>query len=516
MMEKSIKLTEKEATLRHLLLNVAAYIATSGRSKPELRWTGGWVRDKLLGVTSHDIDIAINNTTGYDFGMFLKEYTEHQRHHSHIKITKINENPEKSKHLQTATTNILGLDLDFVNLRKEVYANHSRNPQVEFGTPQEDALRRDATVNALFYNLQTSEVEDFTGRGLRDMDRKLLITPLPPFDTFMDDPLRVLRLIRFAGQLGYSIDDGVMRAIDDPKVKEALMNKVSRERVGIEIEKMLKGPDPYGSLKLIDRLALYETIFPTSEPSSPSSPLVENWKSAYEQLKRLLAFESNQQEKRGLPDNSAGVIRKVLTDNSQDFYHFWLLSALVPWARVAPPATTGKSSKAKEPATVIAARAGIMANNAILQIIRAASSSLEDIINVKEAANREQVSSPSERRVLALETQGMAIRRWGPSWRSSVLFALLTQVMETDTEEHSDLLDGYATWLSVVADLGVMDAWRLKPIVTGKRLASEVQSNPGPWVGDALENIVIPWQLRNPGVDDQEAVIEEVKRRRMN
>ncbi|KAI4165378.1 MAG: hypothetical protein LQ342_000786 [Letrouitia transgressa] len=513
---KSVKLTEKEATLQELLLNVAGYIATRGRSKPELRWTGGWVRDKLLGVTSHDIDVAINNTTGYDFGVFLKEYAEHQRLHSHIKIAKINENPEKSKHLQTATTKILGLDLDLVNLRKEVYTNHSRNPQVEFGTPQEDALRRDATVNALFYNLQTSEIEDFTGRGLQDIDRKLLITPLPPFDTFMDDPLRVLRLIRFAGQLGYSIDDEVMRAIDDPKVKEALMNKVSRERVGIEIEKMLKGPDPYGSLKLIDRLALYETIFSTFEPLSTGSPRVENWNSAYEQLRRLLTFESDQQEKKTLPDNSAGVIRQVLTGNSQDFYHLWLLSALVPWARVAPSATTGKGSKAKEPAAVIAARAGIMANNAILQIIRASAASLEDIISVKEAVNREQASPSSERRVLVPEMQGMAVRRWGSSWRSSVLFALLTQIMETDNEKHSDLLDGYATWLSAVADLGVMDAWKLKPIITGKRLASEVQSDPGPWLGDALENIVIPWQLRNPGVDDQEAVIEEVKRRRMN
>ncbi|KAL9607269.1 MAG: hypothetical protein Q9167_007805 [Letrouitia subvulpina] len=515
-MEKSIKLTEKEATLRQLLLNAAAYIATRGHSKPELRWTGGWVRDKLLGVTSHDIDVAINNTTGYDFGVFLKEYAEHQRQHSHIKITKINENPEKSKHLQTATTKILGLDLDLVNLRKEVYTNHSRNPQVEFGTPQEDALRRDATVNALFYNLQTSEVEDFTGRGLQDIDRKLLITPLPPFDTFMDDPLRVLRLIRFAGQLGYSIDDEVMRAIDDSKVKEALIKKVSRERVGIEIEKMLKGPDPYGSLKLIDRLALYETIFSTFESSSTGSPRVENWNSAYEQLKRLLIFESNQQEKMDLPDNSIGVIRQILTGNPQDFYHFWLLSALVPWARVAPSTTSGKGSKAKEAAAAIAARTGIMANNAVLQIIRAAASSVEDIINVKEAANREQVSSPSERRILVPETQGMAIRRWGSSWRSSVLYALLTQVTETDTEKYSDLLDGYAKWLSAVVDLGVTDAWRLKPIVTGKRLASEVQSDPGPWVGDALENIVIPWQLRNPGVDDQEAVIEEVKRRRLN
>jgi tRNA nucleotidyltransferase/poly(A) polymerase len=111
---------------------------------------------------------------------------------------------------------------------------------MEFGTAEEDALRRDATVNALFYNLQTDQVEDFTG-GLRDMEKKLIRTPLEPFQTFMDDPLRVLRLIRFASRLGFSIDPAAEAVMGDPRVTEALKLKISRERIGIELEKMLKG-----------------------------------------------------------------------------------------------------------------------------------------------------------------------------------------------------------------------------------------------------------------------------------
>ncbi|KAM3558490.1 hypothetical protein MY1884_003951 [Beauveria asiatica] len=101
-----------------------------------------------------------------------------------------------SKKLETAGGRLFGLDVDLVNLRKEVYDGQTRNPDMEFGTAQEDAFRRDATVNALFYNLKKQQVVDPTGRGLKDLDAKIMRRPLDPMQTFMDDPLRVLRLIR--------------------------------------------------------------------------------------------------------------------------------------------------------------------------------------------------------------------------------------------------------------------------------------------------------------------------------
>jgi tRNA nucleotidyltransferase (CCA-adding enzyme) len=245
-----ITLTPKEAQLRNLLLDVARYIDESKEIKEclELRFAGGWVRDKLLGIQSHDIDTAINAMTGLSFGQKLKEFLEQpdtlQKHGLSREdvgnLHRIAANPEKSKHLETVTTKVLGFDVDFVNLRKEVYAADSRTPQVEFGTAQEDALRRDATVNALFYNLHTRKVEDFTG-GLADMERKLIRTPLEPFQTFMDDPLRVLRLVRFASRLEFSIHPDAEACMNDPAVLSALKFKISRERMGIEVEKMLQG-----------------------------------------------------------------------------------------------------------------------------------------------------------------------------------------------------------------------------------------------------------------------------------
>lgn len=247
----TIELTPQEARLKDLLLDVAHHIDESKKSSDErvvLRWAGGWVRDKLLGIQSHDIDTAINTMTGEAFSSKIVELcdqTEIAKKHA-VSATdignlhKIAANPEKSKHLETTTIRLLDFDVDFVNLRKETYTEDSRNPQMEFGTAEEDALRRDATINALFYNLNTGKVEDFTG-GLVDMESKLIKTPLEPFQTFMDDPLRVLRLIRFASRLQFTIDPEAEKIMGDEHVLQALRLKISRERVGVEVEKMLKG-----------------------------------------------------------------------------------------------------------------------------------------------------------------------------------------------------------------------------------------------------------------------------------
>ena len=247
-MPKRITLTDQEAKLRQLLLDVSEYIGTlNGHAKPELRITGGWVRDKLLGSQSMDVDVGINTMTGLEFGNLMKQYLDRPETKAKYdqsilgRLAKIEANPEKSKHLETVTTRILGLDIDLVNLRKETYTEDSRTPTMEFGTPEEDALRRDATVNALFYNISTGEVEDFTGRGLQDMERKVIKTPLAPLQTFKDDPLRVLRCIRFASRLGYQIAEEDEQAMIDSDIKNELKRKISRERVGVEITKMLKG-----------------------------------------------------------------------------------------------------------------------------------------------------------------------------------------------------------------------------------------------------------------------------------
>ena len=247
-MGSQITLLPHERSVRTFLLDVAEYIGSrSGYEKPELRFTGGWVRDKLLGASSQDIDVGISSLTGVRFGELMIEYVRdpatRSKYPSNVlgTLAVIKENPEKSKNLETVKVKIFGVEVDLVNLRKETYRQDSRNPQMDFGTPHEDALRRDATVNSLFYHLSRDEVEDLTGQGLCDIGLKVIRTPMEPFQTFKDDPLRVLRCIRFASRLGYSIDGETWCAMNNPEIVAALRLKISRELIGVEMSKMLLG-----------------------------------------------------------------------------------------------------------------------------------------------------------------------------------------------------------------------------------------------------------------------------------
>lgn len=174
----------------------------------------------------------------------------------------IHSNPDRSKHLETATLAIFGQFIDFVNLRAETYASDSRIPDsVAFGTPLEDAMRRDITINSMFWNIHTEEIEDFTGHGIPDIENGIIRTPLPPKETLLDDPLRLLRVIRFATRFQYSIVPELLEAMQDPVVHASLKEKVSRERIGIEVDKILH--DRYGlqGMFLINRVGVFNTIF---------------------------------------------------------------------------------------------------------------------------------------------------------------------------------------------------------------------------------------------------------------
>ena len=103
----------------------------------------------------------------------------------------IQANPDQSKHLETANVRILGTFVDCVNLRSEVYADNTRIPDIRFGTAEEDAMRRDFTINSMFYNIHTKQIEDFSVKGVEDLTCGIIRTPLPPLVTFKDDPLRV-------------------------------------------------------------------------------------------------------------------------------------------------------------------------------------------------------------------------------------------------------------------------------------------------------------------------------------
>lgn len=220
-----MKLTEQERKIFELLLAAAP-------EGTELRAAGGWVRDKCLGRESHDIDIAVNNMSGAKFARLVADHMKNAGLRAG-QVTVIDARPDQSKHLETAQLTMFGQVIDFANLRKETYAE-SRIPVIEPGTPEEDARRRDLTVNALFYNLGTGQVEDYVG-GLEDLEDGCACTPIDPLQTFLDDPLRVLRTIRFCTKYDLVPETELVKAARNRQVHEALMKKVSKERVWAEM-----------------------------------------------------------------------------------------------------------------------------------------------------------------------------------------------------------------------------------------------------------------------------------------
>ncbi|CAZ79882.1 unnamed protein product [Tuber melanosporum] len=474
---RTLTLSPEEATVRKLFVDVAQEI---DKDKPKddrlvLRFTGGWVRDKLLGTRSVDIDVGVNNMSGYDFATRLSEYMNANRDEPSSKpcrVSKIESNPEKSKHLETATAKVLGLDIDFVNLRSETYSGDSRIPHMEFGTPEKDALRRDCTINALFYNLHTEQVEDFTGLGLQDLTARLIRTPLPPRETFTDDPLRVLRLIRFSSRLGFTIVPEVKAAMKLPEIKAS---KISRERVGIEIEKMFKGCNPHASLSLIHELDLYNEIFAPPIQDLPVLP-VQDMKIAADIVRRRL-FEHAHSRPR---------ISKLLM-TTPERYLAWLIAAASPWKNqpVFP------ADKKKAPAAATAIKEGLKCPNHVSGTIAKAFTNRRAIQNM--VTNVEHWGRSKT---------GMEMHALGADWKNQVGACLMFELMDSEEKNASDdevegVMDKYETFLKTIAERDLEEAYTIKSLLNGQDIAAEYALLPGPWMAPTIK-ASLQHQLDNP------------------
>ncbi|KAM0686680.1 hypothetical protein COBT_002093 [Conglomerata obtusa] len=365
----------------HRLIHTLRKFVQEKKLNVRPRIAGGWVRDKLLHIPSTDIDIVVDTMSGLEFAKKFKKYGKN----TFSKIGVIKENPEQSKHMETAAVMINGMHVDFLQLRSEVYnieikgvedrcsfvndnesiaeqdneidhnlsilnenniesrveqdkdisknvsnqneetdsvenineltnsvdlinnkleelnmnenlfmykqeeknndnlkenmnnnknpndlvtlnnesnttinSTMSRIPETKPGCTIEDALRRDITINTLYYNIMELKIEDLTGEAIGDLQNGIIRTPLEPLQTFMDDPLRILRVIRFATRYNFAIEKNVLEAMKKKEVKEAFLRKISKERIGTEINQITQ--DVNGMKLLLDN-KLEEFIF---------------------------------------------------------------------------------------------------------------------------------------------------------------------------------------------------------------------------------------------------------------
>ena len=224
--------TSKENILSHLSHPAFGIVGgVADEMHRECYVVGGYVRDIFLERHSKDIDFV---TVGSGIEVAQQVAKKFGSHKAHIAVFKT---------YGTAQVKAMGVELEFVGARRESYNRNSRNPIVEDGTLNDDQRRRDFTINAMAISVNSDRwgelLDPFDGIG--DMERRLIRTPLNPDITFSDDPLRMMRAVRFATQLGFEIEHGTFAAI---KRNASRIKIITRERIADELMKIMRSPAP--------------------------------------------------------------------------------------------------------------------------------------------------------------------------------------------------------------------------------------------------------------------------------
>ena len=246
--KKMIELTQEELK-QYFSEPIFGHIAeTADALGLECYVVGGYVRDIFLQRPSKDIDVVVVGS-----GIAMAEALgKRLGRGAHVSVF---------KNFGTAQVKYRGTEVEFVGARKESYQRDSRKPIVEDGTLEDDQNRRDFTINALAVCLNKArfgELVDPFG-GMEDMKEKTIRTPLDPDITFSDDPLRMMRCIRFATQLGFYIDDDTFESLCRNKERIEI---ISRERIADELNKIILSPIPSKGFIDLERSGLLPLIFP--------------------------------------------------------------------------------------------------------------------------------------------------------------------------------------------------------------------------------------------------------------
>ena len=255
---------------------------------------GGYVRDCFLGVPNKDIDIVVESKPGTEHaGIALAEAVA-AKCHARVSVF---------KNFGTAMLKYHGIEVEFVGARKESYHRDSRKPIVEDGTLEEDQLRRDFTINAMAFSLQKEDygalVDPFG--GIRDLAAGIIRTPLEPRQTYSDDPLRMLRAIRFAARLStpehpFTI---VPESLEAMKEMAGRMQILSKERIVEELNKMLMTRNPAMAFEIMEDTGLLKEFLPELSrlrgvETVDGKGHKENFSHTLQVLQNVLLFEAEE------------------------------------------------------------------------------------------------------------------------------------------------------------------------------------------------------------------------------
>ncbi|CAA7019818.1 unnamed protein product [Microthlaspi erraticum] len=478
-----IHVTENERQIFDLLLRAV------GNFSPEtkLRVAGG--------QNSSDIDIAISNMLPSAFLAELNKYLRSQGEdevQGHVIESKPAQQGKQKPTLETVKMSLYNHSIDLVNLRRDVYERGSRIPvKVVFASPEEDAFRRDLTINSLFYNIHTGLVEDLTGRGMDDLKAGRIATPLHARDTFLEDPLRVLRAIRFAARFGFPLDEQLKEAASSEEVRAALAGEVSRERIGNEIDLMISGNRPVSALHLLSDLKLLGLVFALPASSEPNCVSLSLCRAYVEAMWNLIHTP-------GLVNLSGEQIRHAL-----------YAALLLPFRKMVYKEKTRKSSAAP------------LVNYMLKVSMKRKSSDAETVVNIHRATGRflslkngvvqvdkrewgatdvfehlesicqddPEVPATSKTRVLA----GFLLKDIRDLWPVAALLTSL--LLSTDEVNQREI---YLRIAGTIREMCLDTIWDEKPLVDASDIIKALQlTNRGPIIREWQQRL-LAWQLAYP------------------
>lgn len=313
-----ISLDASENQIFNFIRAACEDIGTITGQQPTVRAVGGWVRDKFLKKPSKDIDLTVDNMGGDQFAAWLhkiavQRYGEQQKVVTEAKTTE--ERPEQIKNLAVAFLRIFGQDIEILPLRgNEVYEEGSRNPiSTQSVGPEDDAYRRDLTINSLFYNINSGRVEDFTGTGYDDLLTMTLRTPTrrghSPTDEatriLTEDPLRLLRILRFHSRYPNSkIAPEVLQAMANPEIQHQVVRRlygdtgagIVPERTADELRKLFIGEQPDVALRTMYEVGLLQKMLLLPSEYNPLEMDQKNKHHALTVIEHTLAVVKNVNE----------------------------------------------------------------------------------------------------------------------------------------------------------------------------------------------------------------------------
>ena len=456
---------------------IFSFLLSNNQTNTTFRVAGGWVRDKLLNLPSSDLDITLDNITGQEFKDILI------KNNSSIIKEKKNSN-SKSSHLQTATINLFNLDIDLNNLRKETYHQNNRVPEISKGTPLEDALRRDITINTLFYNINTKNIEDFTKSGIHDLENGIINMPKSPQISFNEDPLRMIRVIRFATRFQFKIKDEIIEAFNEKNLN-LFGNIISNERIEKELSLIMEKKYSYSSVFLLFKLGL---------------------------LKYILKFED---EKIFINNddliNCVNIIlisNYLINDNNNNFFEInydnnnnnKILNYSLFTAPLRKYEFVNKKNSKEIGSKIYLNKVLKLNNNFVNEIVNLIShiNNIQKIIN-KNNFNRLEI--------------GLLMKKIKFNNFKKILFLCVcdeyinneNQIIEfINKEKINKILFNYKQFFDYVIKEKLENIFELKPLIDGKTLKKELNLNNNQ-IGNFL-NLLIEEQIKNPSINKDEAI----------